>query len=72
VLLALRSDTAGLTALIGRVAPLVGIALALFAVSTSLWLTVPILFGLGLALLLCVAGSNTLIQTQVDNDFRGA
>ncbi|HOB45430.1 MAG TPA: MFS transporter [Zoogloea sp.] len=71
VLLALRSDTAGLAALIGRVAPLVGIALALFAVSTSLWLTVPILFGLGLALLLCVAGSNTLIQTQVDNDFRG-
>jgi hypothetical protein len=26
---------------------------------------------LGFAILLCVAGSNTLIQTAVDNDFRG-
>ena len=71
VLLALRADTAGLGALVGRMAPLVGVALAVFALSESLWLSVPALLVLGFAILLCVAGSNTLIQTAVDNDFRG-
>lgn len=71
VLLASRTDTNGLTGLVGRMAPLVGVALAGFALSTSLWLTVPILVCLGFAILLCVAGSNTLIQTAVNNDFRG-
>lgn len=71
VLLALRTDTAGLGALVGRMAPLVGVALAVFALSESLWLSVPALLVLGFAILLCVAGSNTLIQTAVDNDFRG-
>ena len=71
VLLALRSDTAGLGALVGRMAPLVGLALAVFALSPSLWLSVPALLVLGFAILLCVAGSNTLIQTAVDNDYRG-
>lgn len=71
VLLALRSDTVGLGALVGRMAPLVGVALAVFALSPSLWLSVPALLVLGFAILLCVAGSNTLIQTAVDNDYRG-
>jgi len=71
VLLTTRSGTDGLAALVGRAAPAAGLALAAFALSGSLALTVPILVGLGLAILLCVAGSNTLIQTQVDNDFRG-
>ncbi len=71
ILLASRSDTAGLTALVGRAAPAAGVALAAFALSGQLWLSVPILVGLGFAILLCVAGSNTLIQTAVDNAFRG-
>ena len=71
VVLARRSDTAGLAALVGRSVPLVGLALALFALTGTLWQAVPILVGLGFCLLLCVAGSNTLIQTAVDNDFRG-
>ena len=71
VLLALPGGTAGLGALVGRMAPLVGLALAVFALSPSLWLSVPALLVLGFAVLLCVAGSNTLIQTAVDNDYRG-
>lgn len=71
VLLARRTDTVGLTALVGRAAPAAGVALAGFALSGSLWLSVPILVMLGFAILLCVAGSNTLIQTAVNNDFRG-
>jgi len=71
VLLASRTDTAGLTALVGRAAPAAGVALAAFALSGRLWLSVPILLVLGFSILLCVAGSNTLIQTRVDNDFRG-
>lgn len=71
VLLASRTDTAGLTALVGRAAPAAGVALAGFALSSSLWLSVPILVVLGFSILLCVAGSNTLIQTAVNNDFRG-
>jgi MFS family permease len=47
------------------------LALAVFALSPSLWLSVPALLVLGFAILLCVAGSNTLIQTAVDNDYRG-
>ena len=43
----------------------------MFALSPSLWLSVPALLVLGFAILLCVAGSNTLIQTAVDNDYRG-
>jgi MFS family permease len=31
----------------------------------------PVLFGLGFTIIVIVAGSNTLIQTQVDNRFRG-
>ncbi|WP_374243891.1 MFS transporter [Zoogloea sp.] len=71
VLLASRTDTAGLTALVGHAAPAAGVALAAFALSGRLWLSVPILLVLGFSILLCVAGSNTLIQTRVDNDFRG-
>ena len=71
VVLARRTDTAGLATLVGRSVPLVGLALALFALAGTLWQAVPILVGLGFCLLLCVAGSNTLIQTAVDNDFRG-
>ena len=65
------TDTASLAALVGRAVPLVGLALALFALAGTLWQAVPILVGLGFCLLLCVAGSNTLIQTAVDNNFRG-
>jgi MFS family permease len=34
-------------------------------------MAVPVLLGLGLAIIVTVAGSNTLIQTRVDNAFRG-
>ncbi|MDD3352998.1 MFS transporter [Zoogloea sp.] len=71
VYLASRRDTRGLTRVVGWAAPLAGVALVIFALSAHLTLTMPVLFGLGIGIMLVAAGSNTLIQTQVDNAFRG-
>lgn len=69
--LASRKDVAGLGRHVGLAAPAVGAALALFALSPSLSLAFPILMVLGFSVIVTIAGSNTLIQTRVDNDFRG-
>ena len=69
--LASRQDTTGLTRKVALAAPVVGVCVALFALSPALWMAVPVLLGLGLAIIVTVAGSNTLIQTRVDNAFRG-
>lgn len=69
--LAGRADTAGLQGLVSLAAPLVGVALGVFALSPGLWLAMPALVGLGMFIIVVVAGSNTLIQTRVDNAFRG-
>lgn len=71
VYLASRSDTAGLAQRVGLAAPAVGAALALFAVTPRLWLAFPVLMGVGFCVIVVIAGSNTLIQTRVDNAFRG-
>lgn len=69
--LAGRQGTDGLARLVGVAAPATGAAVALFALSPGIWMAMPVLVGLGLVLIVTVAGSNTLIQTQVSNDFRG-
>ncbi|MBS1191437.1 MAG: arabinose efflux permease family protein [Rhodocyclaceae bacterium] len=69
--LASRADTGGLAHRVGRAAPAIGAALALFAVTPWLWLAFPVVMVLGFAVIVTIAGSNTLIQTWVDNDFRG-
>ena len=69
--LASRQRTDGLARLVGLAAPATGAAVALFALSPGVWMAMPVLVVLGLVIILTVAGSNTLIQTQVDNDFRG-
>jgi len=69
--LASRQDTTGLTRKVALAAPAVGVCVALFALSPALWMAVPVLLALGLTIIVTVAGSNTLIQTRVDNAFRG-
>lgn len=69
--LAGRQGTDGLARLVGLAAPATGAAVALFALSPGIWMAIPVLIILGLVIIITVAGSNTLIQTQVDNDFRG-
>lgn len=71
VFLATREDTAGLHRWIGRAAPVVGICLTLFAFIPSYRLAIPVLVVLGFAIIFVIAGSNTLIQTQVDDRYRG-
>lgn len=71
IVLASLTDTRRLQTLVGWAAPTVGLALAGFALSGRLTLAIPMLLVLGFTILLCVAGSNTLIQTRVDNVFRG-
>ena len=48
-----------------------GVALALFALNSVTWLAFPIVMALGGAVILVVAGSNTLVQTWVHDDYRG-
>jgi MFS family permease len=69
--LASRGGTAGLLRRVSLAAPAVGAALALFALTPRLGLAFPVLMALGFAVIVTIAGSNTLIQTWVDNEFRG-
>lgn len=69
--LATRSDTSGLRGLVTVAAPVVGIALALFAFTSLRWLAFVELAVLGFAIIAVFAGSNTLIQLQVEDAFRG-
>jgi len=69
--LATRDDTGRLNHWVSLAAPAVGVSLALFAVTPTRWLAFPILIALGFSVIVTIAGSNTLIQTRVDEDFRG-
>lgn len=69
--LASRKDTLRLTHWVGLTAPLTGLSLTLFALTPVRWLAFLLLLVLGFAVIVTVAGSNTLIQTRVNEDFRG-
>lgn len=69
--LARRTSTEGLSAFVGLTAPAAGLAMLLFSMTNQLWLAYPALMALGFCLISTIAGNNTLVQTQVDNDFRG-
>ncbi len=65
---------AGVDRLAGRVvsaSTVAGLALAAFSVTGQLWLAFPILMLLGFSVIITIAGSNTLIQTWVEDVFRG-
>ncbi len=69
--LASRASVDGLARRVSLAATLAGAALALFALNSQHALAYPILMALGFAVVLIVAGSNTLLQTWVRDDMRG-
>jgi len=69
--LAGRAGTAGLSRRVAGAVIAAGAALALFAVNTTLALAFPAAMALGCAVIIVIAGSNTLIQTQVEDAYRG-
>lgn len=69
--LASRATVIGLGRIISFGAGLFGLGLIAVAASATLWVTLPLMFFVGLGLMLQIASSNTLIQTIVDDDKRG-
>jgi predicted MFS family arabinose efflux permease len=61
----------GLDRLVGRTALTGGIALACFAFVPLIQLAYPLLMILGFSVVLTAAGSNTLIQIDVEEEYRG-
>lgn len=71
VYLAARRTVLGLGRLIAVSAAIFALALALFAVSRSMWLSMVLLAVAGFGMMANMAASNTILQTIVDDDKRG-
>jgi len=69
--LASRRDRGGLEGKVALAAPAVGAALTCFALSPSQQVAYPIIMSIGFCVIITIAGSNTLIQTRVNNAYRG-
>jgi MFS family permease len=69
--LAARANVRGLGKLVSTSALGMGVALIAFGFSSSLWLSMPILFVLGYSMISMMAACNTIIQTLVDDAKRG-
>jgi MFS family permease len=71
VFLAGRRSVLGLGKILPLTAALFGAGLSSFALSRSLWLSIPLLVVTGFGFMVQMASSNTLLQTLVDDDKRG-
>jgi MFS family permease len=69
--LASREGLRGAGTLIAVCAAALGVALAIFSLSRNLPVTLAALFVIGFAQMVLMAGSNTVLQTLVDEDMRG-
>jgi MFS family permease len=69
--LAARRSVLGLGKLIPTMAAIFGVGLILFAISRSVWISLPLMVMIGLGSMLVMASSNTMLQTIVDEDKRG-
>lgn len=69
--LASRPSVRGLGRVIGWGGILFGVALAAFAFSNTLWLSMPALFAVGFGMMVQNASANTILQTIVHDDKRG-
>lgn len=69
--LATRNSAGGLARVVPIAAAVFGLALATFALSTSLALALSLLSVSGLGLIVYMASSNTIVQTAVEDDKRG-
>jgi predicted MFS family arabinose efflux permease len=61
----------GLGGVIGRCAFALGAGLAALELASAVWIAAPILFVVGLALMIQMAATNTIVQTVVDQDKLG-
>jgi MFS family permease len=69
--LAMRRTVLGLGRTIAGMAAMFGLMLVLFAASRTLWLSLLLLVGVGFAMMLQTAASNTILQTIVEERMRG-
>jgi MFS family permease len=71
VRLATRRTVLGLGRTIVIMAATFGVTLALFAASRTLWLSLPLLVGVGFSMMLQTAATNTILQTILEEHMRG-
>ena len=71
IFLTARKTVLGLGKFIPIAAGMFGLGLALFSMSTTIWLSAPLLVLTGYGFITQLAVSNTLLQTIVDEDKRG-
>lgn len=71
IYLSSRESVLGLGKIIALSPAILGIALIGFALSSTLWLSLLMMFAIGFASILQIASSNTILQTIVDDDKRG-
>jgi len=69
--LASRSTVIGLPTVIKRCALSLGAGMVALELATSVWLAVPLLFVVGMAMMMQLAATNTLVQTLVDDKMLG-
>jgi MFS family permease len=69
--LASRKSVVGLGRVISFAAIMFGIGLIAFSFSRHLWLSMAILFFVGMGMMMHMAASNTVLQTIVEDDKRG-
>jgi MFS family permease len=69
--LASRRTVVGLSNVIGTSAAIFGAGLVAFSFSRHLWLSMALLFFVGMGFMMQMAASNTILQTLVDDDKRG-
>ena len=71
IYLASRKTVLGLGRVISLAAVVFGIGLIAFSFSRSMWLSITMLFFVGMGMMMQMAASNTVLQTIVDDDKRG-
>jgi MFS family permease len=68
--LAVRKSAVGLTPMLYIASAMLGVALILFGLSHTLWLSLALMVFVGFGLMQCAAASNTIIQSLVTEDKR--
>ena len=71
IYLASKKNVRGLVRIIPLSTATFGIGLVAFSLSRVLWLSLPLMFVMGLGMIMQMAACNTIIQTIVDDDKRG-
>jgi MFS family permease len=71
IYLASRTTVVGLTTVIKRCALTLGAALLALEIAVTIWIAAPLLYVIGMAMMMQLASTNTLVQTLVDDRMLG-